>query len=356
MYSVAIVIVMALLMAAVIILEFYSLEKKSVYDKGIFLIFSLVATGFAVGRPTGIVSDDYGYEPKFNALCPVMECGQWIQSSRDFAWYTLVAFLKSFFDTPRVMLWMSGFFLTIKLAVIYLLTSRKALALLIYMAVFYIIQDVIAFRVSSAAAIYLLGFYLASRKCFISTSLASFISGAFHAQAILAPLSLIGLWSKPRAQWVNAMIWVPMILLMFGLYPSIDWVKPLINEHSVIRSVSQGLSEMLVFFAKGDREQVRPMPLVVPPLLFLVIYIYNRGIPDKNYMLRYAYFSTGIASLFLWLLAHNASPQPKGFSLLPGATAYFNWKCQFLPGGILWSNWRQCDICYEVQCASSTTF
>ena len=282
-------------------------EEKSVrYDGWFFALFSTFLAVFVAFRPLGIGVDDlWGYSRIQNSLtCPTTECGRIIQGTRDTAWYSLVGLLKSFYPSPQVALWLAGLGLGLKLWVVYRLCRYRCLALLFYVACFYIIHDVTALRVSLAISIYLLGFYLLVNQRLWRGGGVLVTSGFFHQQAFLAPLLVTGRWLRWSPFRVAWGLLLPLVLLTMALYPN-----DILFKWLVAQPWGHSLANLLfgVFYVHrklhGQYDQVRLWPVVVPPTLLLMTWL----LPDlqsvRRELFRYTATSLVMAAWLLWAYA-----------------------------------------------------
>lgn len=295
--------------------------------------------GFAALRPLGVGLDDQHYSMvHYFKACPTLECGQWFQqgAGRDQLWYSLIGLLKSIEPDPRVMLWLAGLGLAVKLWIMDRLCVNRSLALLFYAGCFYIIHDITALRVSLAISIYLLGFYflVSGRFWWASGILAA--NGLFHKQAFLAPLELAGRWMKVSPRQVNIGLLLPLVLLMLKFYPNDSLLQVIMSQtwgKSVLHHLMGGDIDYLGQKLKGVYDHVRLVPVVVPPTLFLAAWLLPDLEKSWRELFQYVGASLLIAAWLLW-----------GYAIVPDVQLrfwhFFLVPIVFLVGNVELSRWR----------------
>lgn len=281
--------------------------KREYFDRFLYYAASSLLVGFCTFRNLGIALDDPDYAGWiYTFSCPTLECGEIVQShlNRDHVWYSLVGLIKSFYSDPSIVLWIAGLALIIKLWVIDRLCRHRSLALLFYVALFYLIHDITALRVSLAISIYLLGFYaLVEGRNKLGTGFLV-MNGFFHKQAFLAPLLIVGRWLFLNPERFSKTLLIPVSLLIMGLYPN-KWILERLMSVSFGKSTLEIMAGSGVSYfnamIKGAYDQVRTWPVVVPPTLFLAIWLSKDIYYDKPDLYRYASVSLMIATWLLWL-------------------------------------------------------
>ena len=274
------------------------------WDRRLFWLAACPLFAFVLLRPWGVSLDDFGgYETTlFDAACPTLECGHWLQGKRDTLWYSLVGLLKSIHPSARVQLWLAGSGFLLKLWVIYRLCCHRSLALLAYIALFYLIHDVTALRVSLAIAIYCLGFYWLVRGAYLGWG-ALLLNGFFHQQAFVAPLLLLERWLPLQPAGMAWKLLLPLALLMIGAYPN-DTVLAFISKQSFWNRVFEGYQAHYLggveAAAKGAYAKIRTWPVVVPPTLLLAAWLLRDLYPSQEKLFRHVALNLLLAAWFLW--------------------------------------------------------
>jgi hypothetical protein len=269
---------------------------------------------FAALRPIGIARDDLAYLDIYNNVCPTLTCGQWVQGTRDWGWYSLVGLFKSVLPTPRVMLGIAAFALFIKLWVIFRLSKGRLVALMLFAGMFYQAQDLTAFRVSLSLAAFMLSIYLLSKRLVLVGSLSTFLTGFFHQQAFLAPLILLAGILKRRYSVFVLLAILPICLLFSGFtfqaYMEVsayqDW--PLIDT-----AIKQGLSSYISMGQSGAYENVRIMPYSYLPLIVLMVCFSKYVFTTNNDLYRYCAMSFVVTCWLTWACAWWQEPQARFF-------------------------------------------
>ena len=207
--------------------------------------------------------------------------------------------LKSMYPSPRVQLVLVAGGLGFKLWVISKLTQHRTLALLFYAALFYIIHDITALRVSLAISVYLGAFYAVSQGWSLRGGLGLAVNGFFHKQAFVAPLLFLGRW-VPWSRLGTLLILVPLGLLMVGFYPGdsiFKWALNLPRGGDVVNALF-GASYVPGKLA-GLYDEVRTWPVVAPPTLLLAVWLI-RDLVRNPLLFRYSATSILLSVLFIW--------------------------------------------------------
>ena len=278
----------------------------------LFWVFGLLMVAFAALRPIGIARDDLPYLDIYNNVCPTLTCNQWIQGARDWGWYSSVGLLKSLVPDPSVMLWLGAAALLLKLGVIYSLTRRPLITLLLYSALFYEVQDLTAWRVSLAIAFFMVAIWLVARTRTYLNSWALFCCGLFHKQAFVAPLILLGGLLKKNAWWLTLVCLATIVLMIFGLYPQLQEMFPSMGADIQQVAVAQGLDSYIAAKNSGAYQGWRNAPLVVYPQILLMLWFVLRDKTSNAYLDSLITGSLAMGCLFLW-----------GFASLPDVQVRF---------------------------------
>lgn len=215
-------------------LLFYKERIPSKYQRAIFFILSVPLLLFVVFRPLGIMRDDVAYDQRFYNLCETDAC-EFNISNRDPLWNFLVSIGKFIINDPLMMLLVSGIALCIKLFVIYKICHKLALALFVYVGLFYQLHDLTQLRISLAVSFLMLFFYFFLKVGINKKSLVFLIaSGLTHNQAIAGGILLFQkAWRFKYCNFILMSVGL-LVLMTVGFYPKLD-----------------NLSEVLSFFI-GD--------------------------------------------------------------------------------------------------------
>lgn len=303
-------------------------------ENWVFWLFALVMAAFAAFRPIGIARDDLAYLEIFKSICPSLVCAKWIQTPRDWGWYSLIGFLKSFWDVPRVMLWVSVIALLIKLGVVFKLSRRPLVGLMFFTGVFYQVQDLTAFRVSLSMAVFMVSIYVLSRQLRLIGALSTFLPGFVHQQAFLSPMILLSGILKRRYIVFPVLTLAPICLLFIGFtfqaYMEISSYKdvPLVSY-----LMAQGLSSYVAIGQSGAYESIRVMPYSYLPLILLIVYFAKDVFSTNNELYRYCAMSLMVACWLAWVCAGWQEPQARFFEYfaLPTVLLVGNFRNSLLP-------------------------
>lgn len=289
-------------------------------DRQLYCLFGAILVGFSVLRPVGMAMDDHGYAIRFSSICPLSECQVSDFFHRDFLWDATISVLKEIYPHPKVMLWLSGFGVMIKLFIVYLLSVRKLLALYAYMAVFYLVTDVTAFRISYSEMFYLVALYYLGRDGRLQAGIALGASAMAHLQGILGCIMLVKDKYRISSVALIFLILVPVFLLLVGIYPRADLVREMIGH-----SLSSGFlypshfSEVEGIKYLDWKLRERSVPVVIPFIMLYLAFVVIKVLPVANRSVQYAMFSVVLASIFMWALGFNQTLQFRvsSFFLVP---------------------------------------
>lgn len=278
-----------------------------------FWAFGITMVAFAAFRPIGIARDDLGYVGIFESICPTLTCGKWLQGFRDTAWYSLVGFLKSFFPDPKVMLWIGAVGLLAKLAVIFSLSRRPLVVLLLYLGLFYQVQDLTAWRASLAISVFMIAIWLIARQRHYWHAWVLFACGMFHKQAFVAPLILVGVFFRKHKPFLIALCLVPVALLLLDIYPKLNLILSKMNWIVQEVAVNQGLDSYIALKNAGGYTGWRNAPIVVYPLILLTLWLWFKNTSDNDQLNAMLTGSLAMGCLFLWAFAYLPDAQVRFF-------------------------------------------
>lgn len=293
-------------------LEFQKAQLSTKLERILFWGFGAVMIIFAALRPIGIARDDLAYLEIYNSVCPTLTCGQWIQGARDWGWYSLVGLLKSWVPDPKVMLWLGAVALLLKLGVIYSLVRRPLLVLLLYVSLYYEVQDLTAWRVSLAVTVFMVAIWLVARLGTYWNAWALFACGIFHKQAFVAPLILVGGVLKQYRWLLVAVCLVPILFIILGIYPELQEIFPQLGVAFQRVAVAQGLDSYIAAKNAGVYIGWRNAPLVVYPQILLMLWLFLKGRLSNGWLESLIAGCLVMGCLFLW-----------GFASLPDAQVRF---------------------------------
>lgn len=306
-----------------------SVQKKpwaNHFETVAYWVLALLMVSFAIFRPLGIARDDLGYLEIYNGICPSLTCGQWLQGTRDWGWYSLVGLLKSFWADPRVMLWLGAAALLVKFAVIYRLARHPLLALLLFTGLFYEVLDLTAWRVALASSIFMLGFWLLVEGRLVLGSIVTLCCGLFHKQAFAASLILLGVKLQHRFHWLEFMMLLPVMMMFAGWYPDIP---ALVNKLGATSGGAMLFQQGLDGYVARNYVGWRVAPVVYYPLLLLTILL-SKDVRWLNNRL-YAYASVSIvwASWFLLVFASLPEVQVRFFEFMILPVVFLAGSCRY---------------------------
>lgn len=314
MYTVAFCIFWALL--ATIVIYNGHINKGGCTLKASAMVywgFAAVLVLFQAMRPIGLARDDGSYLQIYNAICPILECGHWIQSTRDWGWYSFVGLLKSISTTPQVMLWLGAAGLLFKLVVIYSISKRPLPVLLLFTGVYYQVQDITAWRVSLALTIFMGAIWVYVRGRTYLGALIMLASGVFHKQAFVAPLVLLGGFLQRRLWLFLGVTLAPLILVCCGIYPDLLHWLPSLSDGIASIAFHQGLDSYVGFKSTGAYQNIKSAPVVCYPLVLLMLWLLLVKPTNKNLLTSLMAGCVVMGCLFLWGFASLSDAQVRFF-------------------------------------------
>lgn len=281
----------------------------------LFWAFGLAMVIFVAVRPIGIARDDLGYLEIYSTICPTLICHQWIQGIRDWGWYSLVGLLQSFGIGPRVMLLLAATAVLLKLSVIYSLVRHPLPVLLLYLGLYYEVQDLTAWRASLAITMFMVGIWLIVRFRTYWNSWALILCGVFHKQAFVAPFIVTGKLIKRNRAFFNMLCITPVILLLVGVFPDLQQITTHLGDELHKLFVNQGLDKYFTAKNSGAYTGYRNAPIVVYPQILLILWLLNRFWKVDNRLDSLLVGCLSMACLFLWGCASLPEVQVRFFEL-----------------------------------------
>lgn len=300
------------------------------FDTVAYWIVALMMVAFAAYRPIGIARDDLAYLEIYKGVCPTLTCGQWLQGARDWGWYSLVGFLKSFIADPKVMLLFGAAGLLVKFGVIYRLARQPLLGLVLFTGVFYEVLDLTAWRIASASTVFMVGFWLLAEGRTRLGWVVTLASGLFHKQAFAATLVLPGALLRHRYYWFIVLVTLPIAMVLAGWYPDIPALAQRYGTN-VIGSfaVQQGLDAYISKKAASAYLDWRIAPVVYYPLLMLAVWLARDVFVRNNRLYAYASLSVIWAAWFLWGFASLPDVQVRFFDFMILPVVFLAGSCRF---------------------------
>lgn len=287
-------------------------QRPAKIEASLFWFFAIAMVAFAALRPIGIARDDAGYLEIYQTICPTLTCKDWIQGLRDEGWNSIVGLFKSVVPSPRVMLLIGAAGLLVKLGVMFSLVQRPMPVLLFYTGVFYQVQDLTAWRVSSAIAVFMVVIWLIVRQRHYWNAWMLLLCGVFHKQAFVAPLIMVGVYLKRHLILLLGLCFVPIALLLWGVYPPEKWMLTQFGGQIREMAVNKGLDSYIAAKQTGRYVGWRNAPIVVYPQLLLIIWLFIRVKLEDTRLSALLAGCLVMACMFLW-----------GFASLPDAQVRF---------------------------------
>lgn len=295
-------------------LQLRNAQWPSKLDRALYGIFGALMIAFMAFRPIGIAPDDEAYVNMYNEICPILSCDHWVLTGRDWGWYGLVRLFKSFYDSPRVMLAIGALALFAKLLVVFSLSKKRMLALALLLGVFYQVQDITALRVSLSLAFYMGGLWLIINKYRWQGVLVLFSSFAFHKQAVVSPLVVLGGGLRKKFWIYPFLVLVPVLITLMGLYPHIQASVDFLNSKGLLSPLLfVGFNHYLELRDVGYYAGWRVIPASIFPVILLMVLLGKPAFEENKEVYVYASASCILACWFLWGFADIPAAQVRFF-------------------------------------------
>lgn len=284
------------------------------FDRFAYWVLAVALVSLAMFRPFGIAPDDTAYLNIYDSICPSWSCGKWIQGSRDWGWYSIIGLLKSLWVDPRILLVVSGVSTIIKMWVIFKLTNRPLWALLCFVPVFYLVQDLTALRVSLALAFFMLAIFWLSRSHRIIGFFMLSLSGLIHLQGMLSPIIIFASVLKNRYRVFVVLAGAPVMLILIGFNPMlykeniISW-----DVLSVFPVLKHLVSSYTAITLTENYHKIRALPYSYIPFVLLVLCFSTEVFKNNRTLYNYCGVSFVIACWLLWIFAGWQEPQVRFF-------------------------------------------
>lgn len=284
----------------------YLSKKKSDLDRVVFWGFGLGLIGFTCLRPLPLSRDDVAYIQIAQSICSIKECGPSLQGLRDWGWYFIISFFKSFFSNEQSLMAVASIGIAIKLLVIDRLCKQRLLALVLLIPLTYIQYDFTQLRAGLAISWYFLAI-LFFMRCKIWIAGGLLVSNfAFHTQAAPSIGLIPFAWLNQR-QWVLPITVVGFLSLIYiGLFPSFELMQQL-------HITKMGASSYLAMNASGEYINVKIFPLGYLPILAFGIFLCWDHDPKKDRLSRIIGASILLAIFMAWIFSFNPTIQTRLF-------------------------------------------
>jgi hypothetical protein len=227
-------------------------------------------------------------------ICPLIDCHQLIQSSRDQIWYTLNAALKSFFSWERSMLVVSAIGVLVQLYCIDRLCRQKVLTLTLYVSLVYFVFDITILRAGLALSWYFLALYMFSSKRNTVGVLLVLTNFLVHSQAIFS-IALAPFYWLAKDKKIAFVI---LILCLLGIYSPLH---PTSAQLSTLIPIPTAKIYIDIALA-GGYIGVKAFPIAGFFMLgYLVLIISTQGVESASIRLqRFVLASALMGTFFAW--------------------------------------------------------
>ena len=263
-------------------------------DQKLFWCLGLLLTLFSAVRPLEIGIDAPGYIGMGKLICPLIDCHQLIQSSRDQIWYALSGALKSIFSWERSILLVSAIGVIVQLYCIDRLCRQKLLSLTLYVSLVYFVFDITILRAGFALSWYFLALYMFSCKRNSVGALLLLSNFLVHSQALFSILLAPFYWLAKDKKIVFAIF----ILCLLGIYSPFHPTSAQLSTFISIPTTKPYIDHAL----GGGYLGVKPFPIAGYFMLgYLVLIVSIQGVePASIRLLRFVVASALMGTFFAW--------------------------------------------------------
>lgn len=270
------------------------LRPNSDLDQKLFWFLGLLLILFSAVRPLEIGIDAPGYAVMGKTVCPLIDCHQLIQSSRDQIWYLLSGALKSFFSWERSILLVSAIGVLVQLYCIDRLCQQKLLSLTLYVAMVYFVFDITILRAGLALSWYFFAIYMFCSKRNTVGALLVFTNFLVHSQALLSIALAPFYWLAKNKKIVFAIL----ILCLAGIHSPLHPTSAQLSTFIPILAVKTYID----FALAGGYAGVKPFPIAGYFMLgYLVLITSIQGVESASFRLvRFVVASALMGTFFAW--------------------------------------------------------
>lgn len=270
------------------------IHPNSDLDQILFWFLGLLLTLFSAARPIEIGIDAPGYTAIGKTICPLIDCHQLIQSSRDQIWYALSAALKSIFSWERSILLVSAIGVLVQLYCIDRLCRQKLLSLTLYVSLVYFVFDITILRAGLALSWYFLAVYMFSNKRNSVGVLLILTNYLTHSQALFS-IALAPFYWLAKSKKI---VFATLILCLAGIYSPLHPTSAQLSTFIPITAVKIYIDHAL----GGGYLGVKPFPIAGYFMLgYLVLVLSIQGVESSSIrLLRFVVASALMGTFFAW--------------------------------------------------------
>lgn len=276
-------------------LIFTTTLKTRHIEKPAYIVLSILWGLAALIRPWGVSPDDINYEGHFFRTGPLSEDQFENVLGFSYLYYLVLSAVRDIFNSLTAFLIISSVFLMMKMQLIGRATNYSLASLFIYVSIFFMLHDVVQFRVGAASFFYLLAIYLLVQGKYIKSTASYVASIFFHSQAAIAPIVLACEKILSRRYWLAILLTLfTQVLAQFDLTPT-DSVLSILNFEDDSR-----LLNTLEQNEGGTGFRLTSVAIII--FLFLAIKSLRRH-GEEYPLLRYAFYSAVAGFFVYWATA-----------------------------------------------------
>lgn len=270
------------------------IHPNSELDQKLFWFFGLLLTLFSALRPLEIGIDAPGYTEIGKTICPLIDCHQLIQSSRDQIWYSLIGVLKSIFSWERSILLVSAIGVLIQLYCIDRLCRQKLLPLTLYISLIYFVFDITILRAGLALSWYFLALYMFSSKRNLIGAPLILTNFLAHSQGLFSTLLAPFYWLAKDRRISFAFL----ILCLLGMYSPFHPTSAQLSTFIPVPTAKLYIDHAL----SGGYLGVKPFPIAGYFMLgYLILIVGTQGAEPASIRLqRFVLASALMAIFYAW--------------------------------------------------------
>ncbi len=283
-----------------------SFHKKNKEQSYIYILSSFALICICLFKPFGAGQDDLNYVEIIKTGCTSFKCDDNFLFFRDFIWFFLISIHRHVGEFVSIKI-IATAALTVKLILIFKMTSNKLLALTAYASSFYFIHDLTQYRAGLASTFFLLFIFYASLLHRKSSLISILLSIGSHIQALTILLVFLMPKKLSILKYARIICIIFLFLLLLDLGPSIDSIASLSSNILGFNYDPSSDVGKYIHLAQSDHYSFGRISLIAVVisivLFFLDDFIYNdeKNNNNRTYVKTLSWISV-ITAYFLYFL------------------------------------------------------
>lgn len=253
----------------------------------------------ALFRPWGVTPDDFNYEGHFFTTAPFSEDGFDNVMGFSYLYYLALSLVREIENSYASFLVLSSVFVALKMALIARATAYSLSAMFVYVSIFFMLHDIVQFRVGVTSFFYLVAICYFARKERLKSAAAYLTSMLVHSQAAVSPLTLIcEKVFKGHYKIAIAVIFLTQLLAQLNLTPPLQSLLTLFVVEDGARLTAAVEQEGSPGFRATS----------VAIMIFIIFAIRPlRRHSDSYPLAKYAFYSVVAGFILYWVTASSGT-------------------------------------------------